>query len=409
MDFWEFLQKFYLPDDGGGIVGYKAKKKVPMFFFENALDEGYDENVIVQSDSTYEKWTDGKRRPAGSVWAELVKNFNNGKLQKALLGSLSDKTLQRVMGRFDIKLEVGESPDKMMFAKAVTVQFEAIASGGGSAKNIVPDEYRKPPELKGYGTYIREAKRKFRFMKLPGESESQLNEFFVCNNIGTSSAVFPHRIRGNYIEKATLPKLRNFDRRGETRDVILIGACGYGKTLMLQHLFLEAADHVSETGLLPLFAELRNYMAQSGDLVDFLVYTVQEFDRSFTRVKMEDLLERGQVGILFDGLDEMDPLETNHFQRKLSELIHHYSNNQVIISSRQCSAISGIRNFTKLYIHPLNDDQTIQLIDKLLKDKEDSKAKETVLSFMDTTKGYVRRNGFLATNPMLLMMLYHFS
>lgn len=405
MDFWEFLQKFYLPDDGGGIVGYKAKKKVPMFFFENALDEGYDENVIDQSDSTYEKWTDGKRRPAGSVWAELIKNFNDGKLQKALLGSLSDKTLQRVMGRFDIKLEVGENPDKMMFAKAVTAQFKAIASGGGSAKNIVPDEYRKPPELKGYGTYIREAKRKFRSMKLPGESESQLNEFFVCNNIGTSSAVFPHRIRGNYIENATLPKLRNFDRRGETRDVILIGACGYGKTLMLQHLFLEAADHVSETGLLPLFAELRNYMAQSGDLVDFLVYTVQEFDRSFTREKMEDLLERGQAGILFDGLDEMDPLETNNFQRKLSELIHHYSNNQVIISSRQCSAISGIRNFTKLYIHPLNDDQTIQLIDKLLKDKEDSKAKETVLSFMDTTKGYVRRNGFLATNPMLLTIM----
>ncbi len=405
MDFWEFLQKFYLPDDGGGIVGYKAKKKVPMFFFENALDEGYDENVIDQSDSTYEKWTDGKRRPAGSVWAELIKNFNDGKLQKALLGLLSDKTLQRVMGRFDIKLEVGENPDKMMFAKAVTAQFKAIASGGGSAKNIVPDEYRKPPELKGYGTYIREAKRKFKSMKLPGESESQLNEFFVCNNIGTSSAVFPHRIRGNYIENATLPKLRNFDRRGETRDVILIGACGYGKTLMLQHLFLEAADHVSETGLLPLFAELRNYMAQSGDLVDFLVYTVQEFDRSFTREKMEDLLERGQAGILFDGLDEMDPLETNNFQRKLSELIHHYSNNQVIISSRQCSAISGIRNFTKLYIHPLNDDQTIRLIDKLLKDKEDSKAKETVLSFMDTTKGYVRRNGFLATNPMLLTIM----
>ena len=67
-------------------------------------------------------------------------------------------------------------------------------------------------------------------MKLPGNEECQMSSYFVCNNIGTSSAVFPHRIRGNYIEEATLQKIRKFDRRGEIRYAILIGACGYGKT-----------------------------------------------------------------------------------------------------------------------------------------------------------------------------------
>lgn len=405
MEFSEFLQRFYLPDDGGGISNYKAKKKVPMFFFDNALDEGYDENIICLSDSTYEKWLTGTRKPDSSVWAELIDNFNDIKLQKALLGSLSDKNLKKVMESFGIVFEVGENPDKMMFAKAVTAQFRAIAAEGGFADNIVPDEYKKPPELRGFRAYLREAKRKFGAMKLPGEGESQLGEYFVCNHIGTSSAVFPNRVRGNYIENATLPALRNFDRRGETRNIILIGACGYGKTLMLQHLFLDAADHVSNTGLLPLFAELRNYLSEKGDLVSFLVETAQEFDRSFSREKMEDLLERGQAEILLDGLDEMDPKETKAFQRRLGELIHQHPNNQVVISSRQCSAISGVRGFIKLYIQPLDDDQVLNLIDKLLKDEEDSAAKDTVLSFMDAGKGYVKRNEFVATNPLLLTIM----
>lgn len=405
MEFSEFLKKFYLPDDGGGISNYKAKRKVSMFFFDNALDEGYDENIICPSDSTYEKWVDGTRKPDSSVWAELIDNFNDVKLQKALLASLSDKNLRKVMGSFGIAFEVGENPDKMMFAKAVVAQFRAIATGGGFADNIVPDEYKKPPELKGFGAYLREAKRKFGAMKLPGEGESQLGEYFVCNYIGTSSAAFPNRVRGNYIENATLPALRNFDRRGETRNIILIGACGYGKTLMLQHLLLEAASHVQDTGLLPLFAELRNYLSEKGDLVSFLVETAQEFERSFSREKMEDLLECGQAEILLDGLDEMDPKETNAFQRRLGELIHQYPNNQVVISSRRCAAISGVRGFTKLYIQPLNDDQVIKLIDKLLKDVEDENAKNIILSFMDAGKGYVKRNEFVATNPLLLTIM----
>lgn len=405
MEFSDFLQKFYLPDNGGGISNYKAKRKVPMFFFENALDEGYDENIISPSDSTYEKWLDGKRKPDSAVWAELVNNFNDKKLQKALLASLSDTNLRTIMESFGIVLEAGENPDKMLFANAVEEQFRTIATGGGYAENIVPVEYKKPPELKGFGTYIREAKRKFGAMNLPGEGESRLGEYFVCNHIGTSSAAFPNRVRGKYIENATLPALRNFDRRGETRNIILIGACGYGKTLMLQHLFIEASDHIYGTGLLPLFAELRNYLSEKGDLVDFLVETAREFDRSFSREKMEDLLERGQAEILLDGLDEMDPKETNAFQRRVGELIHNYPNNQVVISSRQCSAISGMRGFLNLYIQPLDDDQVMILIDKLLKDEQDNTAKNTILSFMDASKGYVKKNEFVATNPLLLTIM----
>ena len=65
-----------------------------MFFFDNVLDEGYDESTICPSDSTYEKWLTGTRKPDSSVWAETIDYFNDIKLQKALLASLSDKYLR---------------------------------------------------------------------------------------------------------------------------------------------------------------------------------------------------------------------------------------------------------------------------------------------------------------------------
>ena len=67
---------------------------------------------------------------------------------------------------------------------------------------------------------------------------------------------------------------------------------------------------------------------------------------------------------------------------------HHLTVCDRKVSSRQCSAISGIRGFTKLYIHPLDEAQSLLLIDKLLFGVEDDKAKETILTFMDVNKGY---------------------
>ena len=404
MNYSDFFQKFYLSRSEGGLIGYKAQKKIPEFFFKFGLDENYWD-MLPTSESSYEKYFKSGRNPKNDIWVALKNHFDADSLLKNLLRELNESKLRELMARFGIALEVAEVPDKRQFANAVVAQFEAMAAGNGSADNIVPAEYKKAPEPVGFGTYLRGAKSKFKWMKLPGEGEHLLSELLVTNNIGTSSAVFPHRIRGNYIKDATLTKIRTFDRRGEMRRVFLIGACGYGKTLMMQHLFLEAADHRSETGLLPVFAELRNFTPDYMDFVTFLVDAVKEFDLTFTYEMAADLLEKGQMQILLDGLDEMDPAETKHFQKKLAELCQHYPDNQVVISSRQCSALNGIRRFTPLYIHPLDDDQAQELIEKLLLGIEDDKAKETVQSFIGTNSGLVRRNGFVATNPMLLTII----
>lgn len=400
----EFFHKFYLSRTEGGLVGYKSKKKIPEFFFTSALDEAYWP-VLPTSDSTYEKWFDGKRNPDGGVWSALNNHFCEDELLKALLRTMNEGKLRDVMRNFEIRLDAGEVPNPRQFAIAIKDQFRALASGNGTAENVVPEAYIKTPEPVRYGAYIRNAAKKFKWMRLPGEDECLMSEFFVCNSIGTSLAVFPHRVRGSYIREATLDKIRTSDRRGEIRCALLIGSCGYGKTLMLQHLFIEAAEHGDTTGLFPVFAELRNFSSRYDDFVPFLADTVKEYDPAFTEGAVRDILEKGQAQILLDGLDELDPGEVNCFQRRLAELCQRFPNNMVVITSRQCSAMNGIRGFVRLFLHPLDDGQVEELIDRLLAGEQDEAAKNTVLSFFDPVKGYVRRNGFVATNPMLLTIM----
>ena len=254
-------------------------------------------------------------------------------------------------------------------------------------------------------TYVLAAYEKYKWMRLPGEGEYPMEDFYVCNNLGTASAVYPLRIKGNVIEQATLEKIRTFDKRAEIWCALIIGACGFGKTLMLQHLFMEAVNKRKETGMFPVFAELRNFSSEHDSLLSFILETIQDYDENFSEEIFVSYLSKGRVQILLDGLDEMDPQETNHFQKELAKLRQRYPNNQVAISSRQCEAISGIRNCVHFYLHPLSEEQADELIDRLLVGTPAEGAKDIVKEFTKPGIGYVMNSGFIATNPMLLTII----
>lgn len=118
------------------------------------------QEILPTSDSTYEKWLTGTRNPQSTIWAALINNFDSRKLQKALINTLNETTLRSVMASFCVALEQDDVSDRLNFSKAIVAQFKAFASGGGVAENIIPEEYKKPPELSGFGAYIREATKK---------------------------------------------------------------------------------------------------------------------------------------------------------------------------------------------------------------------------------------------------------
>lgn len=400
----EFFQKFYFSRGQSGIDGWKAQNAIVEFFLKYSVKEDCPDGFLRYESSAYIKWFKGTRYPE-DIWPKVEESFDENRLFQALLKNLNEVYLRKLLERFEVVLAKEEVPDRRQFAKALTSQFHCMVRGKGEAENIVPTAYKIIPEHTGYEAYLRESLDKFKSMRLPNEDEYQLNEFFVCSNIGTSAVVYPHRSRGQYIENATLEKIRTFDRRAETWCALIIGACGCGKTVMLQHLFVESAEHYSETGYLPVFAELRHFDTDTKSLLAFLVYAAQKYDSSFTEENAVDLLSKGQMQILLDGLDEMNDLETNHFQSVLSDFRRHYPNNQIVISSRQCGAISGISRCVKLYLHPLDETQSEILIDNLLQGNDDEEAKSIIASFFEPDTGYVLRNGFVATNPMLLTIM----
>lgn len=170
MNYSEFFQKFYFSRSSGGLIGYKTQKKIPEFFFKYGLDEDYWD-TLPTSDSSYEKYFKSGRNPKNDIWDALNNHFSRDDLLKNLLRELSESRLRELMSRFDIGLRIAEVPDKRQFANAIVAQFQALAAGNGLADNIVPAEYKKTPEPVGFETYLRGAKSKFEWMKLPGERE----------------------------------------------------------------------------------------------------------------------------------------------------------------------------------------------------------------------------------------------
>lgn len=401
----DFFQKFYFSRSVSGLISYKSKEKIVEFFFTSSLSpEHYSQ--LPDSRSSFSKWMEGSRKPQNSFLSFVSNHFLDSVFVDQLYKQLDENRLPDLLKNFDIIINNGESPDKRRFANAIKEQFKALVAGMGDADNIVPRIYNSQPEPAGYETYLWKAVKKYKYMNLPGEDECLLSSYHVCNDIGLSAVVFPRKTGSNPLQNATLSSIQSYDKRMVINRALLIGACGLGKTLMLQRLFVDAALEQRKTGLLPVFAELRNFTNRYDDFVVFIVDTIQEYDTAFTRENAIDLLSHGKMQVLLDGLDELDPDEVKHFQKKLQELCSRYPDNQIVVTSRQCSAISGLRKFgfVSLYLQPMDEQQINTLIEKLLPEGDDD-AKRTVESFFDSRSGYVPKNSFIASNPLLLTII----
>lgn len=399
----QFLQMFYPSRSDFVLSGCGAKWRTASFFFENAIQEDAapdEKQVLPSSEDGYSKWINGTGNPSPTVFSLVLDNPDEDRLIKALMSTIRTGKEMIAVSGLSITLAADEKLDKRRLAIAITKQFFALMKGHGIAELVADTEYKKRPEAIGLNTYIHGAIQKYKWMTILGGDEVELDQYYVCNRIGRSPAVIAYLDKDNTIDEATLNQLRTYDKRGITNRVILIAASGFGKTLMLQHLFLQAATTQAETGLLPVLVELRNFSHLSHDLLSCIVASVTHFGETFSSEDARDLLAKGQCQILLDGLDEMDPSEITEFQRNLTDFIDLYPDNQIVLSSRECDALKGIKRFSKLYIHPFDNEQSQKLIDRLLQDVDDPDAKGKIRQYMDD--GFIKKDGIFATNPMLL-------
>lgn len=405
MRYNDFFANLYMGRSTGAIVGYKSKEKIPEFILKAALNED-DWCWLPTSNNTYGKWCDGSRTPDGNLWGIVAAKFQEDQFIDQLTKHLNDNMLDQVMIRFHIPLNKGESPDKRLLAFSLAKQFHAIAEGNGEAGDIAENFYKPDAFITLFPRYADRALEKFSKIRVPfsEEEERVLEDIYVCNKLSSRANANTGRRSRNgraaetLIERATLENIAEYSKK-----TVLVANGGMGKSMLLQKLFVDSAKEHTETGVLPVLIELRNFSENNDLITDYILKAVNRFDDSFTEKNIRDLLESGKCQILLDAADEIDLSDVKAFQRQLSELVDRYPFNQYVMASRECDMMRSIRGFSKLYLQPFGKEQAKELIDNLLPDQEDEELRAEIFRYVDGD--FLKKHQVFATNPMLLTFI----
>ncbi len=395
-----FFRLPYFAENDGFFKENITTWQIPKFFAEVVLITDVYRKKL-PDDYSYDKWFQGSSSPRNH-WNNMAKDYNEKRLVDALSSEIDDTKIPRFLDKLGVDLN-GEEVDRDLLCTAIAQQFKAIIDGKGKARPIICDVILSGNIKADFMEYIRKAVQRYNVMKLIGGNEVPLDEFFVCNTIAEKERVFADKkkIRCEFLEDPDLKSIRSiFKKRGHDNLLtVLIGSGGCGKSLMLQHLFLKAAADYQKTGVLPIFLELR-YFTQDQDIMDFIVKTVNEKDNKFTEDDARRLMISGRCQLLLDGFDEVDPTDIDSFLTKIQSFILNYNNVQIVVTSRGNEYITGLRGFTKLYVWPFDSDQSMKLIDKILKYQGQTAEKQTILDYVNN--GFLKKDGVFASHPLLL-------
>ena len=316
MKYDAFFRAFYIGENDGCLKGQYTTWAIPKFFAELILPDEDSRDKLPKDDFSYDKWfqENGGGSPRNH-WSNFAKHYDEDVFVEALSNNVDEANLPILFENFGIEYNEDEL-NKELFYRAIAQQFKAIIDGKGIAEDIISNIYTVGNVSADYMDYIDKAKQRYNVMRLIGGDEVTLKDFFVCNTLGEKERVFAEKkqTKSPFLEDPDLLAIRKiYEKRGyDNLKTVLIGSGGCGKSLMLQYLFLKAADEYSKTGVLPVFLELR-HIKQSDEILDYLVETVKSKDDKFDDTAAKKLLASGKCQLLLDGFDEIDPSDVGVF------------------------------------------------------------------------------------------------
>lgn len=227
---------------------------------------------------------------------------------------------------------------------------------------------------------------------LYSEKPRKFKDFYVCNDLRM-------KIMGtgqNDIPNISMGVLANI-----SPNFIISGTGGIGKSMMMRHLFFEAAENYNTYELLPILSPLKNFTSEDTDIPRFLYKTIQEYDPDIAFEKLESDLKSGRCIILFDGLDEISSNARVVFENTIIRFIKAYSDNHIVLSSRPTTQFIQFGHFPLMEILPFSKEKALTLIDKL--EYHDAEAKAKFREDLD--KKLFHSHQQFASNPLLLTIM----
>lgn len=241
------------------------------------------------------------------------------------------------------------------------------------------------------------------------ETQRAFYDFFVCNDI-KRRIVTPIAGLGITRSGRDNPVISNVCIRDFPQDknfVIITGSGGIGKSMMMTHFMLDTIKKYSEDRKVPIFALLRNYNPDEGDLEDFIF---SELKRHDTNLKLSDLMEilsEGTAVILMDGLDELKADRRERFNKELDTLVDNYPRAFYAISSRPTINFRAYNRFTVYELQLFTQEQSIRMIEKLDQNVIDEDIRRDFIDDLKSNRfkfSYDERTEFLG-NPLFLTIM----
>ena len=185
--------------------------------------------------------------------------------------------------------------------------------------------------------------------------------------------------------------------------LILSGRGGTGKSVMMQHLLLDAIDKYPQTHCVPIFISLKD--------IDFAVDDILQCAHYFTRHLMPDLsmdelqtmFIDGKTILFFDGLDEINASYLKTFTLALERFLDRYIGNAMVLSSRPGEHFAFQRQCVTLEMQPFTKDEAISLVSKL--DYPQGKPEINEEFRKELENGMYERHLGYSDNPLLLTIM----
>lgn len=190
------------------------------------------------------------------------------------------------------------------------------------------------------------------------------------------------------------------------RRLVVLGAPGAGKSMLLKHVALACAEHRLPAALgqpIPVLIELHRLADPKATIAGEIVAEFGRMGFPHAESFVAHNLDRGSLLLLLDGLDELTPAQRNQAARHITDLIREHTQLRVVVTCRVAVYKGELDDIAehKLELVDFNDQQIQRYLRTWAPSLPPGKSVEELLNAL-ANRPQIKK---LAGNPLLLTII----
>jgi NACHT domain len=190
--------------------------------------------------------------------------------------------------------------------------------------------------------------------------------------------------------------------------LMVLGQPGAGKSTFLRRMGLEALKGKKseyQHPCIPVFLELKRFITSSIDIEKAIIQELENCGFPKAEESTKKLLNKGNLLILFDGLDEIPTQYLDKAITTIQDFVDKHDQNRFIASCRTAAYRSSFRRFSDVIMADFDDEQIKQFITNWFQSEEDKRLSTATRCWELLQKSEYVATKELAQTPILLTLL----